>query len=91
LRLDYARQTPETDLSHLEEILALHDLSRDPAAGSFEDFKNRCLRNIEMRAMHHHVFLPKTVSAVLDDVGFSVRHQNLEDSHMITLAEKDKD
>ncbi|MGA9585526.1 MAG: class I SAM-dependent methyltransferase [Terracidiphilus sp.] len=32
--LDYEQDTPESDLSHLDEILDRHDLSRDPWAGS---------------------------------------------------------
>ena len=56
LRADFKRDTPETDLFHLDEILALHDLSRDLPAGSPDQFKERCLRNAEFRAMHHHVF-----------------------------------
>jgi len=53
---DYQTCVEEDDLNHLEEILQLHDLTRDPLAGSFEDFKSRCLRNQELRFLHHHVF-----------------------------------
>jgi hypothetical protein len=44
LREDFERNTPETDLSHLEEVLALHDLSRDVAAGTPNQFKERCAK-----------------------------------------------
>jgi SAM-dependent methyltransferase len=53
---DLAAGTDETDLTHLEEILALHDLEMDPPAGTPEQFRARCLRNAENRCMHHHVF-----------------------------------
>jgi glycosyltransferase involved in cell wall biosynthesis len=53
---DYQNHTTEADLTHLEEILELHDLTRDPAAGEFEAFKARSLQNFENRCLHHHVF-----------------------------------
>ena len=53
---DYRRGVGEDDLNHLEEILALHDLAMDPAAGNAEAFRARSLRNHENRALHHHVF-----------------------------------
>lgn len=46
----------EHDITHLEEILSLHDLARDPYAGSFDQFKARSLDNFSNRGLHHHVF-----------------------------------
>lgn len=54
--IDYESNVDESDLTHLEEILDLHDLRLDPLAGSFANFKIRCLNNHKNRAMHHHVF-----------------------------------
>jgi hypothetical protein len=53
---DYRNGTGEDDLTHLEEILALHDLSRDPQARGPEEFRSRSLRNLENRALHQHIF-----------------------------------
>jgi len=53
---DYEFGRDERDLTHLEEILELHDLALDPAAGSKEEFRKRSLRNFESRCLHHHVF-----------------------------------
>ena len=53
---DYQSNMAEKDLTHLDEILKLHDLSRDPQAGSFEQFKKRSLNNLENRGLHHHVY-----------------------------------
>ena len=88
LRDDFRRDTPETDIFHLDEILALHDLSRDPPAGTPEQFKERCFRNAEFRAMHHHVFDPETAAQLLREVGFSVVRQDMKDVNIITLAAK---
>lgn len=53
---DYNCNTGEDDLTHLEEILKLHDLKKDKLAGSFEQFRERGLKNFEKRSLHHHVF-----------------------------------
>lgn len=53
---DYKNNTGEDDMTHLEEILELHDLSLDPPAGTMEEFRARSLKNPENRALHHHVF-----------------------------------
>ena len=53
---DYKLSVGEDDLTHLEEILELHDLSRDPLGRPFSKFKERCLDNISNRCLHHHVF-----------------------------------
>ena len=53
---DFENNIPETDLTHLDEILELHDLPLDPPAGTLEQFKERSLKNIENRCLHHHVF-----------------------------------
>ena len=52
----FERDTQEDDLSHLSEILQLHDLSKDLAAGTFEQFTRRSLNNKDNRCLHHHVF-----------------------------------
>jgi hypothetical protein len=53
---DFNSEIAETDLTHLDEILSLHDLKMDPPAGSCEQFKMRSLDNFNNRCLHHHVF-----------------------------------
>ncbi len=63
---DFERNTGEGDMTHLEEILESHDLSRDPDAGDFESFRQRSLRNPENRCLHHHVFNTRLAIEVVD-------------------------
>lgn len=56
LESDFRNDTKEDDLTHLNEILELHDLEMDKRAGTFEQFKERSLKNFENRALHQHVF-----------------------------------
>jgi SAM-dependent methyltransferase len=88
MREDFRNETLESDLSHLDEILLLHDLSKDLPAGTPEQFRARCLKNLELRAIHHHVFVPETAAQLAGEAGFSVMRQDVEDFHIITLASK---
>jgi len=72
LREDAARDTPEGDLTHLDEILRLHDLERDPGAPSRETFEQRCREVMATRAMHHHVFVSRTVAQTCTEAGLEV-------------------
>lgn len=88
MRRDYEICTPESDLTHLEEILSLHDLSRDPGAGTYEDFHRRCLQNLRFRAIHHHVFSPQTAIETLQYAGFKIIRQDVREINIFTLAKK---
>jgi SAM-dependent methyltransferase len=69
---DFNNNTNEDDLTHLEEILSLHDLKLDPQAGSFENFKQRSLNNFENRCLHHHVFDGDLVKKICDYLNMKI-------------------
>lgn len=69
---DFNRGTPESDLTHLPEVVRQHDLSMDPEAGSRDEFVQRSQHNATIRAMHHHVFTLETLSAALHQAGLQV-------------------
>lgn len=69
---DFEQKTPETDTTHLPEILALHDMSRDPAAGSRAAFEERCANNLAFRGMHHHVFDTALLIELVDHMGLQI-------------------
>ena len=69
---DFEADTPETDLSHLPDILANHDLELDPAAGTLEQFRQRSLANFENRCLHHHVFDEQNTRELLVAAGANV-------------------
>jgi SAM-dependent methyltransferase len=53
---DQRADVGEDDLTHLDEILALHDRTMDPPSGDLEQFRARSLKNFENRCLHQHVF-----------------------------------
>jgi SAM-dependent methyltransferase len=69
---DFRRGIGEEDLSHLPEILLNHDLARDRAAGTWEEFRQRSLLNYENRCLHHHVFDSLNSRELLERTGWKV-------------------
>jgi len=69
---DYNNNIQENDLGHLEEILKLHDLTLDPAAGTIEQFRERSLKNFENRCLHHHVFDLNVLSEIYNYFKLSI-------------------
>jgi len=87
LREDSARETGEDDLTHLEEILQLHDLGRDFHAGTFQTFSTRAKLNRENRCLHHHVFDLNLVGAMLVESGWlPIACERVRPLHLIALA-----
>lgn len=83
---DYEVERGEDDLTHLPEILALHDLSRDPPAGTPEQFKARSEKNAENRCLHQHVLDRDTLARALEWAGFKVRQVEEIAPHHITAT-----
>jgi SAM-dependent methyltransferase len=70
---DYEQGIGEDDLTHLQEILELHDLRRDPDAGNGDDFRARSRNNFENRALHHHVFDTRLAVQLVTAADFQIR------------------
>lgn len=87
---DYQNNTQENDLTHLPEVLSLHDLSLDPLAGKdFEAFKRRCEQNLEHRGMHHHVFSQNLLKQMLEHFQVKVIDQYfVPPYHQIIIGQK---
>lgn len=86
---DYDRRTTEDDMTHIEEILKLHDLTKDPEAGDFENFKQRSLRNPENRCLHHHVFDTRLAVETVHHMGLQILSVRLfRPYHIFLVAQK---
>ena len=84
---DYAHNVPEDDLTHLPEILALHDMQRDDAKITPEQFRQRCSRNYEFRIMHHHTFDAASAAALIEFASFQILQlETVKPYHIIILA-----
>ncbi|MDQ6775573.1 MAG: class I SAM-dependent methyltransferase [Actinomycetota bacterium] len=86
---DAEKRMPETDLSHLDEILRLHDRLLDPQAGSAEQFAARSRDNARHRALHHHVFVSRTVGLMCEAAGLEVERLTARRPfHIVCLARR---
>jgi SAM-dependent methyltransferase len=69
---DFEAAADEDDLTHLDEVLRLHDTSRDPAAGDRSAFEEARRNNLHTRLMHHHTFTGRSLLALLDRAGLEI-------------------
>lgn len=82
---DFERGIGEDDLTHLPEILALHDLSLDPGCGGLENFKARSAKNAENRALHQHVFDTRAAVELVGHARFQIHAVELAHPHHIAI------
>jgi SAM-dependent methyltransferase len=86
---DYEADIDEHDLTHLEEILSLHDLNMDIPAGTIEQFRERSLENYSNRCLHHHVFDFDLLERILNYNDVEIKNMSYIDPfHQIILGIK---
>jgi SAM-dependent methyltransferase len=85
---DYRNQTGEGDLSHLSDILRLHDLPRDPPAGGLEQFRVRSEKNFENRGLHQHVYDQELLYHLYVCLNLDVKIQFTWDIHQLIIGQK---
>lgn len=86
---DFVCGVTEDDLTHMPEILALHDLERDTEAGNMADFKARSTCNFVNRCFHHHVFDTQLAARLMDYMGMQVKAvETIQPTHILILAQK---
>lgn len=89
---DHEVDMPESDLTHLQEILQLHDLERDPWAGGPDAFRERSLRNAENRGLHQHVFDTRLAVRAVDWARMKIHAVELFlPMHIAIVAQKPAD
>ena len=72
LQEDRDANTGEDDMTHLEEVLELHDYARSPGVGGVEEFRQRSLNNLENRCLHHHVFDTSLAVQIIDHMQLQI-------------------
>jgi len=84
---DYQFNRGEEDLTHLEEVLELHDHSRNSCDMTEEDFVSWCSNNHEHRIMHHHVFNQELLTKCFEWAGYQDIHvEELDPVSYIVIA-----
>lgn len=83
---DYYSNKDESDMTHLEEVLNLHDLSFDKNSISADSFKSICINNFFNREMHHHVFDLKLLRQIFIFLGIEIVQTDIIFSDYIILG-----
>jgi len=87
---DFQQNTPESDLTHLDEILQCHDYAEEEM--SQKDFRERGQRNLESRCLHHHVFDVRASIDMVNVAGFQIHKvESFMPFHIVILAQKKPD
>lgn len=87
LLADFQNGTEENDLTHLEEILELHDLEMERRTISLEQFRERSLKNYENRALHQHVFNSTVIKKLVEYFKLELLHFN-EGAEYVVVCKK---
>lgn len=71
---DHSRDIGEDDMTHLPEVLALHDVNMDGtlATHTRQELRIRSINNLANRCMHHHVFDEANSAELFMRVGLEV-------------------
>jgi len=85
---DLENDVGEDDLTHLPEILELHDLSRDPGVGDYASFKKRSQENHLNRCLHQHVFDIEVARDMVEYMGLNIITSEIVLSYNIIVMAK---
>lgn len=88
LLADFEHNVTERDDTHFEEVIRLHDLSKDQDQTK-EELVNRTQNNYINRCVHHHVFSFELINQLLEYCGFkTMLNKEFKPFHLFTLAVK---
>lgn len=86
---DYQNNTPESDLTHAAEVIALHDFSKEDVIRAGKEFNDRIQNNFSNRSMHHHVFNGLNFAQLLNYAGLQIDRIDIRvPHHLIALTHK---
>jgi ubiquinone/menaquinone biosynthesis C-methylase UbiE len=86
---DYEMGTDESDTTHFEEIISLHELNKDEKLDSRDMLQQRLKENKVHRFAHHHVFNFDVLRQILTYFSFTpVYEQAATPFHLIVIAQK---
>lgn len=89
MRDDYARDTGEDDMTHVEEFVTLWDYKKFPDAKSIAEHRERYRNNYQQRLLHHHVFDLKSATDFVKNCDWQIRAaERSRPNHLILFLQK---
>lgn len=87
---DFENKISEDDLTHVDEIVRLHDRTLDNPNESIADLKNRLLDNINLRSIHHHVFDRKLIEDIFSYLNMPILFYEETNADLIAVIRNNK-
>ncbi len=89
LKEDFQKNIDETDDTHFEEVIRLHNIEKDAGVKTKHELIERTNNNYENRCLHHHVFDFELIKTMLSYAGFSVKYEEwIVPFNLVTVAKK---
>jgi predicted SAM-dependent methyltransferase len=86
---DFKNNIDETDETHFDEVIRLHNINLDKGTTTKEELINRTKNNFLNRCVHHHVFNFELITELLNYTGFTIiKQQWIAPFHLVTIAQK---
>ena len=85
---DFENRITEHDLTHLDEILELHDYAMTPDIGDRDSFERRARDNFANRCLHHHVFDMALMEQMFEHFGLRTVRRTTTATDYIAAAHK---
>ena len=86
---DYKDDIGENDTTHVDEVIASHDLRLDHQLGGRRELVERLGKNVLTRSMHHHVFDRGLLMQIFKYLNLKVLSVDFaEPEHIIILGQK---
>lgn len=86
---DYLKDTLESDSTHFEEVIKMHDIDFDSTVNLTEEHIKRTLENSQTRIVHHHTFQMPLLISIVEYCGFKIiDKQSFAPYHLIVIAKK---
>jgi SAM-dependent methyltransferase len=86
---DFEANRDESDQTHVPEIAQFYDIGRDWGVNNIDELIQRAKSNLQIRAVHHHVFDVTAAAAMVDHAGMQIRSaEAMRPFHIIVCAQK---
>lgn len=86
---DFESNVQENDPTHFEEVIALHDISKDDGINDLESLRTRTFDNFNNRCVHQHVFNTPLVIKLVHRLGLKIHDvQHFNPFNIIILLQK---
>jgi SAM-dependent methyltransferase len=86
---DFDAGLGEGDLTHVDELIRLHDLEWTPEYRTIDELREVLEKNLEHRQMHHHVFDERLAVDLVRHAGFAVLSSEVcFPFHIVVLAKR---